>query len=367
MLIFAGLFLPILWRPKCSWIASGLFTRRIYLSALEAITLLTSSVLHAMDAVKEIDISPFTNPGEHDESSRDDVLKAWDESFRSLGFAVLKGHGVPLQEVIKMQANARQFFEQSMEVKMKSCLRVGYGRGGYVPMGVESVARSLGKAAGEKPPDIVENICFLEGAEGNDTVPETPKSLKMTVQNYWQHMQRLLSMCMEISALSLGLPTEYFAPYHTNPHCSLRLAHYPAQDKAKPKENQLRYGPHTDYTGFTFLRPDPEVGGLECRNPKTSEWIPVNATGDSFIVNAGDLIQQWTNDRWISNLHRVVNPPEHLKHKARLSVVFFTGPNPDAVIAPLEVCCGLDNPPRYSPVVANRYLQTKINPTSMQR
>lgn len=317
-----------------------------------------------MDKLKIIDISPFVNPSEHDDERRNDVAKEWNDAFRTLGFAVITGHGVPFQEIKSMQADAMMFFEQELEVKMKSCLNQGYGKGGYVPMGVESVSRSQ-KSSNEKPADYVESICFHEGATGNDVIPETPTSLKYTVQNYWRHMQCLLKMAMEISALSLGLPKEFFVPYYTKPECSLRLAYYPAQDKVKPSNDQIRYGAHTDYTGFTFLRPDSEVGGLEIIDPETSKWIPFNPTGDCFIVNAGDLIQQWTNDHWISNLHRVVNPPEELCNKARLSVVNFTGPNKDAVIAPLEVCCGVDNPPKYAPVAAGQYLKNKLNKTSL--
>ena len=317
-----------------------------------------------MDKVQVIDISPFTRPTEHDDVAREKVLKAWTTSFNTLGFAIIIGHGVPQEDISTMQSVAREFFELSKEEKMKSCLHSGYGKGGFVPMGIESVAMSL-EQSGKKPPDYVESLYFLEGGEGNDVIPPYPKSFKNTVHRYRKSMLGLLALSMEISALSLGLPREYFVPYYTKPECTMRLAYYPAQDKVKPVANQLRYGAHTDYTGFTFLRPDAEVGGLEVLDPKTSTWIPVNPTEDCFIVNVGDLIQQWTNDHWISNLHRVVNPAVDVSHKSRLSVVCFTGPNSDAVIAPLDVCSGIDNPPKYAPVTAGEHLRKKVNATNV--
>jgi len=53
----------------------------------------------------------------------------------------------------------------------------------------------------------------------------------------------------------------------------------------------MRYAPHTDYTGFTILRQDPEVSGLEVLHPTDEKWIPVPLVPNAFVVNAGDLIQ----------------------------------------------------------------------------
>eukprot|EP00112_Aurelia_sp_Birch-Aquarium-sp1_P005290 Seg1599.1 transcript_id=Seg1599.1/GoldUCD/mRNA.D3Y31 product="2-oxoglutarate-dependent dioxygenase tropC" protein_id=Seg1599.1/GoldUCD/D3Y31 len=315
-----------------------------------------------MDRVQIIDISAFTSPNNLNDEAKAKVLKAWDDAFQTLGFAIITGHGVPPQAIQDIQADAREFFEQDMDIKMKSCLNTGYGKGGFVPMGVESVARS--KDRNEKPSDYVENICFFNGGNEGDIVPDSPARFKASVQKYDKCMMTLLSKIMEISALCLGLPKDFFTEYHTRPENAIRLAHYPAQDKTAPKPNQVRYGAHTDYTGFTILRPDEQIGGLQVLDPEKESWIPVEYVEDSFIVNAGDLIQQWTNDHWISNLHRVVSPPEGLRHKDRLSVVYFTGPNPDAVITPLEVCCG-GKPPKYEPVVASDYLMRKLNATNV--
>ena len=53
-------------------------------------------------------------------------------------------------------------------------------------------------------------------------------------------------------------------------------------------------------------------------------WVEVDAPENSFIINAGDFIHRWTNDKWISAIHQVVVRPE-LMHKERLSLVYFTG------------------------------------------
>ena len=80
-----------------------------------------------------------------------------------------------------------------------------------------------------------------------------------------------------------------------------------------------------------------------------------------FVCNIGDLMQHWTNDRWISTMHRVVNPPrETAAGNRRLSIPFFHQPNYDALIECLPSCCGPDNPPRYEPVTSGQHRLTKF-------
>ena len=93
-------------------------------------------------------------------------------------------------------------------------------------------------------------------------------------------------------------------------------------------------------------------------------WVDVPPIPGTLVINSGDLLQRWTNDRWRSNLHRVVNPDRTLTGSScRLSIVMFTGPNADAVVECLPSCTGPGNPPRYGPVVAQEYLMRKIAET----
>ena len=118
-------------------------------------------------------------------------------------------------------------------------------------------------------------------------------------------------------------------------------------------------GAHTDYTGFTILRQDPSVSGLEAQT-RDGEWHAVPPRPGGFVVNAGDLIQVWTNDRWRSPPHRVVNPPPGLARKGRLSLVFFTGPADETVIEALPGTFGEGRPKRYEPVSARGHLLKKL-------
>ena len=78
---------------------------------------------------------------------------------------------------------------------------------------------------------------------------------------------------------------------------------------SKPFPGQLRAGVHSDYGSMTILRKELSDGSLQVKN-KAGEWISVPVIENSFIVNIGDLMQQWTNDTWTSTLHRAAPPPE---------------------------------------------------------
>jgi len=87
----------------------------------------------------------------------------------------------------------------------------------------------------------------------------------------------------------------------------------------------------------------------------------VKSEPDEFIVNIGDMMQRWTNDRWMSNLHRVVNPPAgQRKGSRRMSIGYFLHPNYDAEIACLPTCAGPDQLPRHAPVRAGDMMRQKL-------
>jgi isopenicillin N synthase-like dioxygenase len=135
----------------------------------------------------------------------------------------------------------------------------------------------------------------------------------------------------------------------------LAAIYFPAQLQA-PLPGQLRAGAHTDYGGLTILAPNDAPGGLQVKS-LDGHWMDVPYLPDGFVVNIGDLMQRWSNDRWRSNFHRVVNPPRSGKPQPRQSIAYFLHPNHDAAIECIPSCEGLGR--RYQTIKAGDYMWEK--------
>ena len=139
---------------------------------------------------------------------------------------------------------------------------------------------------------------------------------------------------------------------------ALRAINYPERAVA-PLPGQLRAGSHTDYGTLTVLRQD-SVGGLQVLDHH-DDWVPVESVPGAFVINIGDLMARWTNDRWRSTLHRVVDPPDGSGARARRqSMPFFQNANWSAEIACLPTCLGPGGAPKYQPVLAGPHLMEKF-------
>jgi isopenicillin N synthase-like dioxygenase len=72
-------------------------------------------------------------------------------------------------------------------------------------------------------------------------------------------------------------------------------------------------------------------------------WLDVQPLPDALVVNTGDMMQRWTNDRWRSTVHRVIN---RRAGRDRWSIAYFFDLDADAVIEPLPTCVEPRRAPR---------------------
>ncbi len=303
-------------------------------------------------------------------SAQQKVIDDWRTAFTTTGFAIITGTGVDTQMMETLKRESEDFFSQSHEHKMEyNHGSYGHQNGGYSPFFIETVSQSMSNS-GSQQPDPVENFVFrdhpLNFASKNGLT-----SPIAAAHSYYTTMDGLLAVLHQITSISLGLNDfDYINKYYNGKNGNaLRLSHYMASLSTASPEDKSRstlYGAHTDYQGFTILRPDDSdwddttgAGGLQVFSEKENDWInvkiPDELKHDAFVVNSGDLIERWTNKWFKSTLHRVLGPIRNSASSAsRLSIVFFTGPRHDAVI---EVLPGMPGEAgQFAPVTAGEVL-----------
>lgn len=316
-------------------------------------------------AVPIIDIAGWNEGG----AEKQAIAQAFGVALGRTGFAAIVGHGVPESRVAETYRTVKEFFALPVGVKMRAAPPEPAKTRGYLAVGVESVAATLDD---ERPADLCEALVFRSilreaktpGGVGN-IYPEQPSTLRRQVHDYFWVLRDLATRLNRIAAVALDLPEEFFNPYYADPGLVMRFVNYPDQPQ-EPLPGQLRYGAHHDYGGLTLLRQDDAPGGLQIYHA-TGAWRDVPPVAGSFIINVGDLMSRWTNGRWRSTLHRVINPPRDLTGSTqRLSMVMFTAPSDDAEIVCLPSCCDAAHPPKYGPVRAGAYIQGKIEASMLE-
>lgn len=274
--------------------------------------------------------------------------EAMDRACSDVGFFQVVGHGLPDDVRDHMLDAAAAFFDAPTPLK-RTCLPPSPEvNRGWAPLGSESLAYSLGVDA---VPDLFEAFNMgAEVAEANiwpDGMPEMVPAMTA----YFDTVAAIARRVASLAARTLDLAPDFFATRTTTAPDTLRVNWYRAS--TSPQLGQQRMGAHTDYGILTVLYAD-AVPGLEIVAPD-GHWTGVQPEPGSLLVNLGDLLAQWTNDRWRSTLHRVV-PGTGL----RRSAAYFHEANPETVVEPLPSCVDGAHPARYAPVLAGEHLRAKL-------
>jgi isopenicillin N synthase-like dioxygenase len=322
-----------------------------------------------MNAVPVIDLAPFL---EGSTAGRARVVDGLARAAEEIGFFSVVGHGVPAVVMDQLYARAHEFFALPPEEKQRVAPPTPAYARGYKAIGFEALA--AGNAA-DTPPDLKEywhfgredlpQDAYYTGAEGRkhffrNLWPARPAGFREAADTYYRAMEGLSVVLCRISALALGLPEHYFDDKIDRHITAARINFYPRQENP-PAEGQLRAGAHTDYGMLTILSGEP-ARGLQVLT-RSGQWVDVATDKYRFVCNIGDLLMRWTNDRWVSNTHRVLNPPREVaRTSSRMSIAFFHHPNYDARIECIPGCAG-DAPPKYEPVLSGEFRDYKYRVT----
>ena len=323
-----------------------------------------------MSVVPVLDIAPFLAG-----STTDKVLlaKKLDEVCRNVGFFCLTGHGVSNKDFREIYDVSKAFFHLDVEEKRRVAQRSPDVIRGYIGVG----AAALGGLQDEKTPsdwkesfsagpidvnpqDPYYQAPLARGHFAPNRWPERPSEFGRIWMQYYAKMAKLSSDLMRLSAVALGLKEDFFADKIDRQIGILGAMYYPDQHQA-PAPGQLRAGAHTDFDTMTILRPDDAPGGLQIKT-ENGDWAAIKAPPGAFVVNIGDLMARWTNDRWASTLHRVVNPPRDSKlGTERLSIGFFHETNFDTLIECLPGCQSPGEGAKYPPVFAGEHIYNQFS------
>eukprot|EP00349_Pseudokeronopsis_sp_Brazil_P002062 CAMPEP_0202960056 /NCGR_PEP_ID=MMETSP1396-20130829/4226_1 /ASSEMBLY_ACC=CAM_ASM_000872 /TAXON_ID= /ORGANISM="Pseudokeronopsis sp., Strain Brazil" /LENGTH=339 /DNA_ID=CAMNT_0049679023 /DNA_START=59 /DNA_END=1078 /DNA_ORIENTATION=+ len=290
-----------------------------------------------------------------------------------VGFFVIVGHGVPTETIDNIWSSTRKFFDLGDSEKNQYVYPQEEYPFGYNGIGTEVL--SSGKAAEngaadtvvEHPPDIKEMFSLgpasPEAGFPSRRFPSNPADFEPTWTLYYDTLAELAKHILRAFALTLELGEEtYFERFIGHHASALRALNYPAiavGERILP--GQCRASAHTDYGMITILRADgPGLQVSKDTSPPT--WSDVPFVPDGFIINLGDLMKRWTNDKWLSTLHRVIIPQQDVEEnvlmcRRRQSIAFFYNVDRDAVIECLPIIA--DEAPKHEPIIAGDFLLQK--------
>lgn len=304
----------------------------------------------ATRAIPVIDFGPaFRGESGGLESVAAQVRRASEE----VGFFYLAGHGVPQEIVDAAFAASREFHAMPDDVKRSLPINennIGYLAPNQSIQGASTVHKAtrpnlnesffISHDRGADHPDVVAGLPL----RGRNQWPAGHEAMRATMVGYLQTLSVVGEKMLPVLARALDMPAGAFAPHFTGEaHVNVRFLHYPPQET--DDDEQFGQGPHTDNSFITILARE-DTPGLAVRLP-SGEWLSPPLIEGTFLVNLGNMMKRWSNDRFLSTPHGVVND----SGRDRYSIAFFYSPNVHTTIECMPSCVGPDNPARYEPAV----------------
>lgn len=279
------------------------------------------------------------------------------DAFENIGFYFITNHGVAQSLVDRTFAEVARFHALPLEDKLR--LRINQHNIGYLPLRGATTRHSQ-LNANNKPnvnealfvkrdlppdhPDVLAGLPF----RGTNQWPDTLPGFREAVTDYANAMERLALSLLPLYAVALDLPADYFTVPFREPMYTLRMSHYPQTDATDA--NEFGLAPHSD-TSFMTLLAQNAVPGLSIRLP-TGKWIDAPALPGAFLVNGGDMLRRWTNERFLATPHGVVNR----SGRERYAIPFFFDCDYRWTMECLPTCQSADNPPKYPALTYPEYL-----------
>lgn len=274
------------------------------------------------------------------------------------GFFYVANHGVPDEVCVGAREAAAEFFARPDDEKQR--VKVNDLHRGYVGFGQTKLSDDArtdlketfvwGLELPTDDPDVVAGKKLM----GPNQWPADAPAFESALMRFYSALSDCAQMLLRPLAVGIDLPEDWFVERFRKPLARGAVLRYPEQPPTAPGD-QFGTSAHTDYGGITLVWQD-RSGGLEVLN-RDGDWVSAIPMPGTFVVNIGDLMERWTNHRFASNPHRVVNR----SGGERYSMALFFDPDFDTVIDCIDTCTGPGNPPRYPPTTCGDYVVGRFN------
>jgi isopenicillin N synthase-like dioxygenase len=296
-----------------------------------------------IDAIPVIDLAGADNDGDAAGAIGRQMLAA----AEGIGFFYIREHGIPQRVIDDVLATAARFF--AAPIAQKQSVAVNAGHRGFIATG-------HAKMSGDAKPDLKESFVWGLDDPGPDGIPPNRwpdfiPELRPVLTEFFAAGHRVGWWLLRAIAVALDAAPDTFLRSIDRPISRGSIIYYPPQPPAMGAD-QFGVSAHTDYGCLTLLHQD-STGGLQVQG-RAGNWLTAHPIPGTFVVNVGDLLARWSNDRFRSTPHRVVNR----SGRTRLSTALFIDPNRDTLIAPVVRPGELQH---YDPVTCGAYLQGRLD------
>lgn len=321
--------------------------------------------------VPVVDIAAYGDPDSTAEE-RSGVAERLDAAASSVGFLQITGHGISAEAWDGLGGVIDDFFGLPLDVKKAYVAPKGVNRG-YTPPKSERLSLSLGVEKAERMNDFFEafnvgvDAARFPGLDLDTTAyapnrwPDEADGFERRVAAWMAEADAVAHRLLAVFADALSLPTGYFDRFTDHSLNVLRMNNYalPEGEPITLDGDLIGMGEHTDFGIVTLLWAD-DVKGLQVLD-EDGAWHDVSPLPGALLINFGDLMARWTNERWRSTLHRVKPPIVDGTIRRRRSAAFFLDGNHDALIAALPGVVREGEAPLYPPITVAQHITAKLS------
>ena len=312
-------------------------------------------------AIPSVDLAEFLSG---DEKRKNSFVQSLGKAYEEVGFVAVKNHGVPDELIADLYRYVQEFFSLPLDKKKHYEIAGLAGQRGYTSFGKEH-------AKGSDAPDLKEFFQYGQTPRDNYKEEEYPPNVNVneitpinkTFSDAYRAFEKSGTALLQAIALYLNLEEHYFDDYVYNGNSILRAIHYPPITH-EPK-SAIRAEQHEDINLINLLV-GASADGLQILT-KQNEWVGVTSLPDQIVVNVGDMLQRFTNNKLCSTTHRVVNPARELWHTSRFSIPFFLHPKSSMSLRCLDTCINDAHPKVYDDTTAGEYLDERLREIGLKK